>query len=485
VTVAGTGFSAHTGIATIECRVGAVDQTGCDLSTLLETNSDGAGAFTLKRAVRRIINIQSMPKPLDCAKAKCILAGANIFNYAESSGVRITFDPSIPPVPTTITVTPNKNLIDHQLVTITGKGFTPSIPVQVSQCPASDPTLCVSNYDNQRSALPSVGGTFTIKNFAVQRLVTVYGIGGETTTDCGNAPATCVIGATPGSFSVTTTYTAPLSFNPAVPPAVASLQVSPSSGLTDLQVVSIVGTGFLPGSTVALEQCGSTGLGSSCNYNEEQAVTAGLHGEFLVTFPVQRMLPVYSSTGLVNADCAAQVGACSIEAFSGSSGGTITVPLSFNPAVKPVTPTVAASPSTGLADDQHIGVTLTGFAVDRPVEVVECSALAMTSNDLSYCDFNTATLASWPAGGGNPSVEMAVHRSVGGQSGLTDCSAHANQCVLAAFSSQYYGGYASPAGGAAVTKSARAQAALVKRAANNAKLIGVAFTPLGFTKPAP
>ncbi|MCU1426102.1 MAG: Neocarzinostatin family [Actinomycetia bacterium] len=485
VTLAGTGFSPRVQIATIQCRLGAVDQGGCDLGTLITTNSDSSGAFTLKRAVRRIINVSTEPKPVDCAKAKCILAGANIGNLGEAAAEKISFDKSIPPVPTTITVTPNKNLIDHQLVTITGKGFTPTVFVQVSECPSATPTDCANNYDNQRSVAAASNGTFTIKNFAVQRLVTFYSIHGETTVDCGNTPGTCVIGAIAGSYGGSTPITAPLSFNASVPPAVASVQVTPSTGLTDLQVVTIIGTGFLPGSSVDLEQCGSNGFNSECDYNNVQFVTAGLQGEFLVSFPVHRLVAVYGLGGVSNADCATQVGACSIQTFS-SASHQITVPLSFNPAVKPVQPTVSASPSTGLADNQHIGVTLGGFAQDRPITVVECSALAMSHSDLSYCDFNTATTATWPAGGGAPSTTMAVHRTVGGGSGLTDCSAHTGACVLAAFSSQYYGGYGAPArgaAGAAVNGAAQRGATKAARAALGSKLSGVGFTPISFTQP--
>ena len=58
VTVAGSGFSANAQIATVECRSGALGQADCDLSTLVYTQANASGAFTLQRYGHRFAGDQ-------------------------------------------------------------------------------------------------------------------------------------------------------------------------------------------------------------------------------------------------------------------------------------------------------------------------------------------------------------------------------------------------------------------------------------------
>jgi hypothetical protein len=499
VTLVGESFTPNVSIATLQCDTHAVDQSGCDLSTLIYTNSDATGAFNFKRAVRRLMNING--STVDCASSPCAMAAANIGNTSEHAGELISFNPNIPPVQPKVIVTPNKKLIDHQLVRVTGQGFLPGTQVTVNQCPSGTEYFC--GYGISRSATIGKNGKFTITNFAVQRILNVYGNSGPDTVDCASSPGECEIAAVNGEFGGQP-VTAPLSFNPAVPPAVAGLSVTPSTGLGDLRQVTVIGTGFTPGSQVELEECGSSVQNPACDYTDAQSATPGFHGEFLVTFVVRRNVPLtlgIGSGGSASFDCAIQIGACSIQAFSISSN-SVSVPLTFDKHKPPVVPTIAASPSTGLTDNELIDVTLTGFAPRSSIEIVECNRKAISDANLGECDFSTTAVASTPAGGGNPSTQIAVHRAIAGSAGLVDCSAHPGNCVLAAYGYGFYAGYGSvvtsPAVGGLVnsasTSSALLRAEAITPAALNhapkagpkagspAKLPGVAIVKLSFAK---
>jgi hypothetical protein len=124
VTVTGSGFNANAGVATIECPTGTVNFTTCDLSTLVIVSADKHGAFTVTRYVRRLItaDLTTTGKTIDCAApAGCVLGAVNISNFKQANGGAIFFNPKIPPQVPTMTVTPDTKLVDHQLVTVSGK----------------------------------------------------------------------------------------------------------------------------------------------------------------------------------------------------------------------------------------------------------------------------------------------------------------------------------------------------------------------------
>jgi hypothetical protein len=243
-----------------------------------------------------------------------------------------------------------------------------------------------------------------------------------------------------------------------------------------------------------------------CDYNNQRAVTAGFKGQFVVSLAVRRIFPEYVGAEEDDTfDCAAQVGACSVEAFRGLYPSPVSPTITLNFARRAaVQPSIAVSPSTGLHDNQQVGVTLTHFTPLQSIEVVQCSAVAKQHGDLSFCDFTTSTLASWPAGGGAPSVSMAVHREIRAGNGLANCAAQTG-CVLAAFSTSFYGGYYGGASGGASSSTATTTPTNAKqsgaasadaprfatpvvpgaptgapRAAAGRTLTGVAFIPITF-----
>ena len=199
MTVTGSGFSANVQIGTVECRPGATGEADCDLGTLVYVQSDQHGAFTLSRYVRRLISVGG--RTIDCGAVKgCIVGAGNVSNLKQANGQTIFFNPKIPPKVATITVSPNTKLADHQLVTVTGKGFAPSTSVYLSQC-ITHPVSGVGpiagqfcDYSTQRSASVETDGTFTATNFALERHQVIFTKKNtQTFLDCAVKPDTCEI----------------------------------------------------------------------------------------------------------------------------------------------------------------------------------------------------------------------------------------------------------------------------------------------------
>jgi Neocarzinostatin family len=442
VTVAGKGFSPNVQIASVECRPGALAEPDCDLSTLVYRRSDAKGAFSFQRYVRRIISVGG--KSVDCAApAGCIMGAANIGNLKQANGRTIFFDPKVPAKVQKLTVSPRTNLVDHQLVTVSGSGFLPGSTVYLSQCVASSPPpSSPCDYATQRYVKVNGKGEFTSSQFALERRQIRYVKGGVKRIDCADAPFKCVIRAQASGIGSLNPPTVTLVFDPSKPPATATAQLSPATQLVDLQAVGVTGGGFTPGYGVGILQCLATGAKTlvGCDFSSIRTVTAGFHGEFSISYYVRRMISTNTPTGPAPVDCAASSGNCVLLLQGTPSQPVTTVPLDFDAAIPAVTPSVSASPDTGLADNQRIAVTLGGFTPDHPVQLVECTEEAVSEADLSYCDSATAIVTT--PGGPTDQASFVVRSVVRAANGLEDCKSAPGACVLVAVGlSQYYGGY--------------------------------------------
>jgi hypothetical protein len=491
VNVTGSGFSANAQIGTVQCRTGAVGQADCDLSTLVYAQADANGAFTLTRYVRRLIGVNA--KTVDCgAPSGCILGAGNVANLSEANGQTIFFNPNIPPQVPKITVTPKTKLVDHQLVEVDGTGFSPATSVSISQCVTHPPvgTFQVCDYSTSRYVTVGNDGTVQAPNFALERIQTEYTKTGLVKIDCAAAPGSCDIEAVSFSSGNSAPLSVPLSFDPNVAPVVSHVQVSPSSRLHDLQSVTVAGTGFTPGVAVSVEECAAESalLFASCDYTNSRSVTAGFHGEFILTFSARRNIAAFVyPTGVANTDCATKAGVCDLVVQGSQSHDPTTTALAFNPNVKAVPPSISASPGTGLRDNQDVNVVLRGFAPAEPVTVIECAADAINEGgNTSYCDYTTSQTTS-PAGTGATSTTTHVHRAIAGQAGLVDCATKPGACVLLAIENGYYGGsvVVSPTVPANATPTASALPPNGKsvplKAAPGSNLPNIASTPLTFS----
>ena len=133
VTVSASGFTANVSLAVLECNVGAISQSDCDLSTLLFTTADGSGSLSTPYNVFRQIFTGNNPNGIDCAPSNCVLAVANIGDQTEAASAPLNFDPSIPLPPTlqvSATIDPAGSFDKAGNVTITGT-VTCNIPADV------------------------------------------------------------------------------------------------------------------------------------------------------------------------------------------------------------------------------------------------------------------------------------------------------------------------------------------------------------------
>jgi len=443
VTVAGKGFSPNAQVGTVECRPGALGESDCDLGTLVYHRVDANGAFSFQRYVRRIITVGG--KSIDCAKpAGCILGAGNVANLKQAGGKTIHFDPNVPPKVTKIVASPNTGLVDHQLITVSGSGFAPGSSVYLSECLASLTGPC--DYGTQRYVRVGRRGTFTAKNFVLERRQVTYNRTGTKRVDCADAPKKCVVVARPSGFGSAKPPTAPLVFDPHKPLAVETAHLSPSSQLTDLESVTVTGGGFTPGYTVNIIECEASAKSAPglCDYSTAHPVTAGFHGEFTTSYFVRREIAVYDATGPAAFDCGGSSGACLL-VFQGSPAQpNKQVPLDFDPSVPAVPPSITASPDTGLADNQRVSITIGGFTPDHPVQITECTKEAVTRSDFSYCDYATSIVTT--PGGPSGTASFVVRSVVRAADGLEDCKSAPGACVLVAVGfSQFYGGYAASA----------------------------------------
>jgi hypothetical protein len=443
VTISGTGFSANIQLGSAECRPGALAEADCDLGTVVYAQTDQHGAFTLVRYVRRLITVAG--KKVDCGAAVgCIIGAASVANLKQDGGQKIFFNPKIPPKVATIAVSPNTKLVDHQLVTVSGTGYAPSTTVYVSQCLAHPPAGAgqVCDYSTQRYVTVDSHGAFTATNVALERRQTLFTRKGTQTIDCAAKSSPCVMEASATGIGGTTPVEAPLSFSPFVKFAVASVQLTPSLPLQDLELVTLTGTGFTPGYAVNAQECAFTGTDTpACDYTTSRAITTGYHGEFTLSYYVRRdIVTSATSSGPITTDCAAKLGACELTIQGTPSQPTTALALNFDPSVPAVTATITAAPGVGLTDNQSIGVSLQGFTPNQPVQILECSADAISEGDnLGYCDYTTAVSAT-PTGPGGVQAAFAVRAIIGGQSGLVDCTAQPGACVLIATENGGYSG---------------------------------------------
>jgi len=112
--------------------------------------------------------------------------------------------------------------------------------------------------------------------------------------------------------------------------------------------------------------------------------------------------------------------------------------LSFDPNIAPIPPTITADPNTGLTDNQNVVVSLQGFPPDRPVQIIECSADALTEGiNFSYCDYTTAETVT-PTGPQLVQTAFVVGAARAGQGGLEDCTTQPGACVLIACEANSY-----------------------------------------------
>lgn len=320
----GTGFTPGGSALVLECatkkarrRAGA-----CAYTTNRSAVIDANGKFRIRNfALARLLSTFSESDgeigTLDCAAkaGTCSVMAETEDLGGPATLAPLSFDPAIPAITPTATVTPASGLVDHQQVTVIGHGFTPGAPVHVLQCSAGDPEGAGGcDFSSVPAVTAGFRGQFRI-DVSVQRLLSVFfGVTSEGGLDCATSPRACVLEVSDGS--ATAPVPIRLSFNRQVPPQRASLNVRPASGLVDNQRIAVTGGGFTPFSTVALVQCSADALDgnlAACDSANVQNAVVAANGRIDGSIAVHRTIGGYE--GLE--DCGKSNNACVVAAVTG------------------------------------------------------------------------------------------------------------------------------------------------------------------------
>jgi hypothetical protein len=368
VAVSGSDYLPSSQVAIVQCSVPASAST---CQTLLLLPADATGSFATQVIVHRVVATPPFGAT-DCAAAPgtCQLTAVSLADYYDyAAHVDLAFDPSGPPPPGEVTVTPDTDLVQFQSVSLAGSGFNPSAGVQIVECraDATSPGDCV-----QGSMFVSTSATGTFTTPVVVRRVLHLESGDF---DCASAPGACTLVSS--SFGASTVVVvSPISFDPNAPvPPPPSITVAPDADLVHGQSVTLTGANFAPSSPVAIGECVSgTPVFGPCGLGLQFAISDA-NGAFTKTFTVGRGVVDFSSGFPPQVvDGAESSGRCSLVASSFDGQDHSVHALDFDASVPIPVPDTSVSPQFDLPDRALVHVHSTGFAPGERVMVSECAA---------------------------------------------------------------------------------------------------------------
>ncbi len=379
------------------------------------------GTFTTSLAVS--LRVFALGREDNCLAVSCQIRAVDDADKRYTALATLQFDPDQPlPRPPTISVSPDIDLEHDQLVTITGAGFEPFAPVDLSQCSAASTNLCD---DNLGSANADAGGTF-VATVSVRRLTAMFqpSTGLVEYADCAEA-GLCFIAASELVYGGQTLRAlADITFTDTVaPPPFPVVTAAPSENLPPHAVVVVRGTGFVPGDTIRWQRCA---VALSLGFCEDPDPSVGIvDATGAVTFPaiVRRAL---GAEGTV-LDCVDPEVQCALSVASSRSFQRTQVPLTFD-ASQPLPPLAATvTPNTGLSDLESVAIHATEV-LPGPVFISECAATPVDGP--SGC-LGPVTVEQGANGAGTLDAPYQVHQIVEG-AGIptTDCAAAVGTCLI-------------------------------------------------------
>jgi hypothetical protein len=231
-----------------------------------------------------------------------------------------------------------------------------------------------------------------------------------------------VLGAVPLSADATTT---------------PSVQAQPSTGIADGQVITVTGSGFTAGATIAVMECQTgTTSESGCDLSTYILTTASNSGAFSTPFIASRYLHL---SGPTTVDCAVP-GACFLAAANlNNFAEAASTPITFDPTAPAPPPLqLGGSLSPSGTVDQKTGVaSLSGTVTcNRPAYATVSGELSQIYHRFVFSSYFSGSVlctstTNWalsvqPTNGlfgqGATSVTATVSRSVGGIYSQVDVS---------------------------------------------------------------
>lgn len=425
VTVIGTGYDPSMSIDVQECGTDASSYCGEYLGS---TQADDRGAFTTKVRVSRLATdyVGTGRDIVDCAAATCSIAASGYNgedDFPLEARADVQFDASVPPPDRpTITVSPDRDLPYRAQVAIHGAGFAPNSSVYAQFCIRTATSgTCGLTYAS--GIADGSGAVDLVLN--VRRRTTV-GIPSDTVLDCVDPDASCAV-RVQGERGYEQAE-APVTFDPDAPvPPPPSVVVTPDDDLGWRTVVSVVGSGFTPGS-IQVQQCGQVIVDNSqfttCTGYSQVEVDAD--GNLSTPFTVRRMLDAEFPAPV---DCATASASCTLDVGDGPDESA-RVPLTFDPDSQPPPPPVLAYwPPGNLLDGRKVTLVGVGFTPNATVGLAQCRAGATAIAD--SCDLGRAFTAIVDASG-NFAMDWTPFGAGGNAQGSIDCTSAPQACVLAA-----------------------------------------------------
>jgi len=201
--------------------------------------------------------------------------------------------------------------------------------------------------------------------------------------------------------------------------SVPTITITPSSGLTNGQVVTVTGTGFAPNASVAAVQCnGSATTEVGCDISAPNLITVNASGDFSDTnFTV--------ATGTIgNGTCGTSATDATCLISVGTSSGAL---LTFATMSFASGPGLSASPSTGLTNGQAVTLTGSNFTAGDTLYAVECLATATTP---AGCDTSPLAMITVSSTGTLPSTSVNVVAGTVGNGSCGTSATNFNGCII-------------------------------------------------------
>lgn len=204
--------------------------------------------------------------------------------------------------------------------------------------------------------------------------------------------------------------------------AAPAVTVSPNTGLTNGQSVTISGTGFSAGASVAALECKFPPAGaSSCDLGtlKNPFATADMSGNITGTYTVKQNITVGGSAF----DCASSPTACTIVVAKLDQSETALGSIAFKTG-----PAITVTPSTGLTTGTSVTVSGTGFGASVP-----SLAILLCKNPPASANCDTSTLQTGVASDATGKFTATYTKvknpiTVGGSP--FDCSSAASACSI-------------------------------------------------------
>ncbi len=386
-----------------------LDQPRCRRVSIFTTDAEdsGDGSFTAAAVLPREIDFNFDGDAYDCAVgAGCVIQVESENDPRDVAEIPVTFDPStVAPTSGTVSVAPAEALPFVAEVAVAGAfSMGGNGNVQFFQCPAS--AVAADNADNDDDADNEDAGPnrndlsrFCRDAGSANSLFGRGGFAGEATlarefasgggfgprVDC--LAESCVVTVTGFNFDNGSTEifsSAPIRFDPDAPaPPGPTIEALPSTGLRDLDVVSVTGAGNLEaGTRVSVRQC----IATSCYGGFNNGTLVDDDGTFATSLAVRRVIDTYGGP----ADCATEFD-CEIQVQTQDPFGTRTtsIPLDFDPDVPAVDRRLEVTETDDLRDGDEVTFFASGVTPGERVVASQCAIEA--DQEFSCIDYFGST----------------------------------------------------------------------------------------------